>query len=123
MVIMVPGFCGLLRDLFVGRHGFASMLLAKRQKPLSMSKPIREKLVFENESISNRLTGSHIIKGDLVKCLLTERLGLVVNSYWDIRLDTLERYIRIEVQFPDGEFMNYSPNELDLVCSDVKKKI
>ena len=58
---------------------------------------------------------SKIIKGDLVKCILTGKAGLVVNAYWDIRLDDLSRYARVEVQFPDGSFMNYSPNELTLV--------
>ncbi len=73
--------------------------------------------MFSCPQISNRQAGGGFLKGDLVRCKYTHRLGVIVNAYYDVRIIDLTRMIRLDVQFPTGDVEIFSPNELEFLES------
>ena len=64
---------------------------------------------------SNRQAGIFLKKGTLVRCRQTQRLGIVIDMYEDIRIADLKRIIRVRVEFPTGDEWSFSPKELEIV--------
>ena len=73
--------------------------------------------MFETVASSNRQAGGGFCKSDLVRCVLSNRVGIVTQVYFDIRISDMERILQIDVVFPDGQNEIFSPRELVLVAS------
>mgnify|MGYP004318781811 CR=1 len=73
--------------------------------------------MFEPAASSNRQAGGGFCKSDLVRCVLTNRVGIVTNVYHDIRISDMHRILQIDVTFPEGTEEIFSPRELVLVAS------
>ena len=73
--------------------------------------------MFEPIASSNRQAGGGFLKSDLVRCVLSHRVGIVTNVYYDIRISDMQRILQIDVAFPEGPGEIFSPRELILVAS------
>lgn len=89
----------------------------KRQTSLSMRSQGSVIKMFSPKVVSSRHAGEGFKQGDLVMCILTKRVGVVLQVLADIRLSDLASMITIDVQFPVGEAESYRPSELTFLES------